>query len=309
MKKLLLLAATFAAMLSLLPGAARAVTGDFVEDFDHPFVGLVVFYDGDGEFLWRCSGSLLTPTVFLTAGHCTAPDADLGTPVTARVYFQQDAGVHYDPTTQIDPVTGYPEFCADATLGVTCATSDQLYNFDYTGRLPNTQDVGLLILDQPISLSEYGVLAEAGSLDQLATQRGLQDLTFTVSGYGLTYKNQPHNGKPNVSFRERLEALAHLVNLNSAINAGFNLQTGGNGQGQGGTCNGDSGGPVFYGGFESNTIVAVTSFGLNALCRGTDFAYRTDQQAVIDWIIATVGPSEAQAIVCVTLSGTTTPCS
>ena len=308
MKKLLLLAAVFTASLALVPTSANAITGDFVEDFDHPYVGLVVFYDADGEFLWRCSGSLLTPTVFLTAGHCTAPDAD-GTPVTARVYFQQDAGVNLDPTTEIDPVTGYPESCAPGTLGVTCATSNQLYNFDYTGRLPNTQDVGLLILDQAITLPEYGVLAEAGSLDQLATQRGLQDLTFTVSGYGLTYKNQPQNGKANVSFRERLEALAHLVNLKSAINGGFNLQTGGNGQGQGGTCNGDSGGPVFYGGFDSNIIVGVTSFGLNALCRGTDFAYRTDQQEVIDWIIATVGPTEAAAIVCVTLSGTPAACS
>jgi hypothetical protein len=152
----------------------------------------------------------------------------------------------------------------------------------------------LVILDQPIFLSEYGVLAEAGSLDRLATQRGLQDLIFTVSGYGLSYKNQVQNGKPNVSFRERLMALSHLVNLNSAFNAGFNLQTAGNGKGQGGTCNGDSGGPVFYGGYDSNTIVAVTSFGLNALCRGTDYAFRTDQQVVIDWILATVKLSGTQ---------------
>ena len=289
MLKKLLLTPLLAAIVGLAAVApAAAITGDFVEDNTHPYVGLVVFYDADGEFLWRCTGSLLTPTVLLTAGHC----ADLaGGAVTARVYFQQDAGVHYDPVTEIDPVSGYPEYCAAGTLGVTCATSDQLYNFDYTGILPDTHDVGLVILDQPIFLSEYGVLPEAGSLDQLATQRGIQDLTFTVSGYGLTYKNQLQNGKPNVSFRERLMALAHLVNLNSAINAGFNLQTAGNGTGQGGTCNGDSGGPVFYGGYDSNTIVAVTSFGLNVLCRGTDFAYRTDTEDVIAWILETVAAS------------------
>jgi secreted trypsin-like serine protease len=293
MRKLSMLVAALVGTLAIAVAPAGAITGDFVEDTEHPFVGLVVFYDANGEFLWRCSGSLLTPTVFLTAGHCADT---VGGAVTARVYFQQDAGVNYDPTTEIDPVTGYPEYCADGTLGVTCATSDQLYNFDYPGslRLPNTHDVGLVILDQPISLSEYGVLAEAGSLDKLATQRGLQDLTFTVTGYGLTYKNQEHNGKPNVSFRERLMALSQLVNLNSAFNAGFNLQTVGNGKGQGGTCNGDSGGPVFYGGYTSNTIVAVTSFGLNALCRGTDYAFRTDQQAVIDWILATVAESGTQ---------------
>ena len=50
------------------------------------------------------------------------------------------------------------------------------------------------------------------------------------------------------------------------------MQTNGNGGDRGGTC---SGGPVFYGGYRSNTIVAVTSFGLNAYCKGTDFSYRT----------------------------------
>ena len=287
MHKLFALVAAFVGALAIAAAPVGAITGDFVEDNEHPFVGLVVFYDQDGEFLWRCTGSLLTPTVFLTAGHCADT---VGGAVTARVYFQQDAGVNYDPATEVDPVTGYPETCAGTTLGVTCATSDELYNFGFTGSLtlPNTHDIGL-VLDQAITLPEYGALAEAGSLDQLATQRGRQDLTFTVSGYGLTYKQQPHNGKANESYRERLMALSHLVNLNSAFNAGFNLQTSGNGTGQGGTCNGDSGGPVFYGGYTSNTIVAVTSFGLNSLCRGTDFAYRTDQQAVIDWILSIVG--------------------
>ena len=276
--------------LAAFAAPANAITGDFVEDNEHPFVGLVVFYDGEGEFVWRCTGSLLTPTVFLTAGHCADT---VGGAVTARVYFQQDAGVNYDPVTEVDPVSGYPEYCAAGTLGVTCATSDQLYNFDYPGslRLPDTHDVGLVILDQPIMLSEYGVLAEAGSLDQFATQRGRQDITFTASGYGLTYRENANNGKPNESYRERLMALSHLVNLNSTLNSGFNLQTVGNGKGEGGTCSGDSGGPVFYGGYESNIIVAVTSFGLNALCRGTDFAFRTDQQVVINWILKTVKDS------------------
>jgi secreted trypsin-like serine protease len=79
-------------------------------------------------------------------------------------------------------------------------------------------------------------------------------------------------------------ALATLVNLNSALNSGFNLQTQGNGSGKGGTCNGDSGGPVFLGGYESDLVVAVTSFGLNSLCRGVDFGYRIDQPDVLDWI-------------------------
>ncbi|MHA7179489.1 S1 family peptidase [Arthrobacter sp. MDB2-24] len=288
---------TFVLLLALCavvfgPAApASAITGNYVEDNEHPFVGLVVFYDESGEFTHRCSGSLLTPTVFLTAGHCT--DEDTGA-VTARVYFQQDAGVNYDPANELDPVSGYPEFCAEGTLGELCATSDELYDYgfeDFAG-FPNTHDVGIVILDQPIELEEYGALAVAGSLDHLATQRGRQDITFTASGYGLSYSSPVEV----VSFRERLMAQSKLTNLNSALTGGFNLQTTGNGQGRGGTCSGDSGGPVFYGGFESNVIVAVTSFGLNAYCRGTDFAYRTDQTEVIAWIKSVVGEDEFSQI-------------
>jgi trypsin len=265
-------------VLAIAVSPVAAITGNWVKDFEHPFVGLIVFYDENGEFIGRCSGSLLDPYNFLTAGHCVPGAA------TARIYFQQDAGTHFDPVTQIDPVTGYPEFCADGTLGIACATSDELYNYGFPQPLPNRQDVALVVLDQPISLPEYGQLPAAGFLDELATARGTQEVTFTVSGYGLTYKQEEHNGKPNVSFRERLMALSTLVNLRSAINDGFNVQTSGNGSGRGGTCNGDSGGPVFHGGYESNLIVAVTSFGANELCRGTDWAYRVDQADVLAWL-------------------------
>lgn len=260
---------------------ASAITGNYVEDFEHPYVGLVVFYDESGVFMHRCSGSLLTPTVFLTAGHCTAGAT------TARVYFQQDAGANFDPVTQIDPVTGYPETCARGTLGRLCATSNELYNFGFNdfADFPNTRDAGIVILDQRIRLSEYGSLATAGSLDRLATKRGQQNLTFTASGYGLTESNPVHV----TSFRERLMAESRLTNLNNALTSGYNLQTNGNGAGRGGTCSGDSGGPVFYGNFPSNTIVAVTSFGLNQWCRGVDFSFRTDTLAVINWIESVVG--------------------
>lgn len=87
-------------------------------------------------------------------------------------------------------------------------------------------------------------------------------------------------------------AQARLTNLRSLLTNGFNLQTNGNGNGRGGTCSGDSGGPVFYGDFDSNLIVAVTSFGLSPYCRGVDFSYRTDTAAVLAWIEGVVGPEE-----------------
>ena len=284
MRRLVVLLAVVLGMLATaLP--AGAITGNYVEDNEHPFVGLVTFYDANGEYSHRCSGSLLTPTVFLTAGHCT----DGAT--TARVYFQQDAGANFDPETEIDPVTGYPEYCAEGTLGVTCAESDELYNygFDEFAGFPNTKDVGLVILDQPIELPEYGALATPGSLDRLATQRGQQEVTFTISGYGLSRTNPVFVE----SYRERLMAKAKLVNLRSALAGGYNLQLSANpGGGRGGTCFGDSGGPVFYGGFSSNTIVGVNSFVLNGNCRGVAFAYRTDTRAVFNWIREIVGEEE-----------------
>jgi hypothetical protein len=295
MRKVVVLLTGLLVATAVAAPPAAAITGDYVEDFEHSFVGLAVFYDSDGEFVQRCSGSLLTSTVFLTAGHCT--DGATGA-VSARVYFQQDAGANYDPASGVDPVSGYPETCAAGTLGTLCATSGELYNYGFalSGGLPDTGDVGLVILDQEIAMPEYGVLAAAGTLDRLATRRGRQDLTFTASGYGLTEVSPVKV----TSFRERLMAQSRLTNLRSNLTDGFNLQTNGNGTGRGGTCSGDSGGPVFYGGFDSNLIVAVTSFGLNAYCRGVDFAFRTDQQAVLDWIRDTVGESAWADIVVVT---------
>ena len=284
MRRTALLALSALAAVTLLGGSAGSITGHYVEDFQHPFVGLVVFYDDEGAFSHRCSGSLLTPIVFLTAGHCTE-GVD-----SARVYFQQDAGANYDPATELDPVSGYPQTCAAGTEDV-CTTSSELYNYgfnDFVG-FPNTRDVGLVILDHPISLPEYGALASPGSLDRLANRLAKKDVTFTASGYGLSKTNPAFT----LSFRSRLMARSRLVNLTNALTSGFNLQTTANpGGGKGGTCFGDSGGPVFFGGFSSNTIVGVTSFGLSPTCRGVDFAYRTDRRAVLNWILDHVPASE-----------------
>ena len=162
MRKIGLLGTLALVVLAATP--AQAITGKFVDDFEHPFVGLAVFYDATGVFIGRCSGSLLSPSLFLTAGHCIEGAA------SARVYFQQGAGANFDPVTEIDPITGYPETC----LTQPCTTSSELINYGYPAGFPNTRDAALLILDEPIDLSEYGTLAAAGSLDGLATQRGRQ---------------------------------------------------------------------------------------------------------------------------------------
>jgi len=116
MRKLLVLLALATGMIATSVLPAGAITGGSVKDTEHPFVGLVVFYDEQGEYSHRCSGSLLTPTVFLTAGHCTTDF--FGPTATARVYFQQDAGANYDPQTGTDPVTGFPSTALLARLAL-----------------------------------------------------------------------------------------------------------------------------------------------------------------------------------------------
>lgn len=286
MRKFIASLAAVVALTAAIVAPAAAITGpNLVDDFEHPFVGLAVFYDEEGEFLHRCSGSLLSPTVFLTAGHCT----DGAT--TARVYFQQDAGANYDPATELDPVSGYPETCAGDTLGDVCATSDELYNmgFDDFAGFPNTQDAGIVVLDQAIELDEYGILPAIGTLDPLASRVGKQDRTVTVSGYGVTYTDA--SGQHTLSFRERKMGTSKITNIVGGNTGGFNVQSSGNGGGRSGTCGGDSGGPVFYPA-DTNVIVAVTSFGLNAWCRGQDFAFRVDTEAVQDWIESVLSDEE-----------------
>src|SRR5262249_22457625 len=229
----------------------------------------------NGNFLWRCSGSLLNPTTVLTAGHCT----DIGQGArSARVWFEQDVGSQLDPTLGFDPRTGYPLSCFDSSQ---CATSAAMYSYGFNNfaGFPNTHDLGIVILDHPIHVSNYASLAATGSLDELSTQRGLQNQTVTITGYGIS------DVKPaTVSFRERLMSMAQIINLHNSTTDGFNIQLTTNpGQGKGGTCFGDSGGPILYD--STNTVISVNSFVKNLQCAGTGFAFRTDTPDALAWIV------------------------
>jgi hypothetical protein len=271
-------------MASVFLGAtsAQAITGNFVPDFEHEYVGLVVFYDADGNPTHRCSGSLLTDTVFLTAGHCVTLDDEGTLATSARVYFEQD----------VDAVEGYP------TSGGVLST--ELYSYGYTGlgNLPQSRDVGVVILDQPVTtvypnVDEYASLAAAGTLDTYGT--GI-DASIDLSGYGVQNANKNHT----LAARERLQAETFIIGgRNPNLGSQYNVQLASNpGGGRGGTCFGDSGGPVLLGG--TDVIVAVNSFVLNPNCAGQGYGYRTDQQDVINFILGVAG-DEANEIEIVTV--------
>jgi hypothetical protein len=131
-----------------------------------------------------------------------------------------------------------------------------------------------------VTLNAYGALPEEGYLDRFASVRR-NTQRFTPVGYGLTRSlpNLSEGGDTRMQATAMLQSLKSL-GLPDGIVARF---TNNNGAAhQGGTCFGDSGGPVFDG--RTNIIVAVTSFGLGPNCTGTDGAYRIDQDDDLKFI-------------------------
>jgi len=240
---------------------ATAITDGVPDGNGHPYVGLMVAQDADGNPKWRCSGTLISSTLFLTAGHCTeAPAAHV------EIWFDADVESGF-------PANGYPN---TGVVGGTPYTHPQFdpaafYRFD----------LGVVVLDEPIVMATYGVLPGLNQLDTLKTQRGKQDVTFTAVGYGLQMAFPDAAAWKEHNVKVRMVAHPKLNQINTGFTGDGSLLLSNNSN-TGGTCFGDSGGPNFIG--TSNVVAGVTSFGINGNCAGTGGVYRVDRADDLTWL-------------------------
>jgi secreted trypsin-like serine protease len=231
----------------------------------HPAVVLVLV-EVDGEPNFRCSGTLLSATVVLTAGHCTA-DPDGEPKITAMRIFTES-----DVESGIGKTNNYPNAGPNSVEARSWHTHPQFTNEAFF-----LHDVGVIQLENKVKLaaSQYGKLP---SKDQLDVLQPSSSTLFTAVGYGVQRIN------PAFVEAERIRMFAepHLIQINTpGFTGDFSLLLSNNAA-TGGTCFGDSGGPNYLG--TSNVIAGVTSFALNGTCGGTGGVFRLDRKNVLDFV-------------------------
>lgn len=292
MRKTLLILGLTLLLLVASVGVGYAITYGEPDDGEHPYVGMMLFYDAAYDGWFSCTGSLLDKNTVLTAGHCTV---DVGTNLQdlGERRGGTDMWITFDEVVDLSGFPSRADYPDPAVLNpLRFEWLNSQRNFirgtawphpDYNdfAEYPATYDVGIIELSRPAKVKgPYAVLPEVGVLDQYATERGQDEVLFETAGYG-TQEVVPFFMAEDA----RWKATSMLVNLRSNNTDGYNVHTSNNPSevhGKGGSCFGDSGGPVMFN--DTNVVVGIVSFGMNYNCKGADFAYRVDIQDTQDFI-------------------------
>jgi hypothetical protein len=237
-----------AALLLAVP--VGAITFGYPDGDRHPNVGMMLVELPGGEKIGVCTGTLIAPSVFLTASHCLSwmPGEGIG---FDKVWVSFDSVVDASATLRHGTGVMHPE---------------------YGGPRSNSNDVAVILLDSPVTDIAPARLPTAGLLDEMKNARTLKSQRFVTVGYGLLRNDKTGGPHSLVDTNERHYAEQSYLSLQPYwIQLSMNPSTG-----SGGTCYGDSGGPHFIG--DSNVIAALTVTG-DYNCRATDVVYRMDTDA------------------------------
>jgi hypothetical protein len=248
----LVMALVIVTLLAVAP-AAEAITFGQPDGNNHPNVGAMIVQEPDGVKYLYCSGTLIAPTVFLTAAHCTAAAATYGA----------------DPHNVY--VTFDPVWDDTATLHRGTYKTNPNYGHD----AHDANDVAVILLDEPIYSIIPATLPPAGLLDEMKDAHELKGQEFVAVGYGQLRDDKTRGPHALDGYGERYFAEQTFQTLKPYwLQISMNPSTG-----NGGTCYGDSGGPHFLG----DMVVSLTVTG-DAWCRATDVTYRLDTDSARSYL-------------------------
>jgi V8-like Glu-specific endopeptidase len=235
-----LLPAAVAAIFAVAATPAAAITNGSPDGNRHPEVGALLAPQAFSDGTWEeCTGTLISPTVFLTAEHC---DEGLAKVKVTFDSVYTAPGTTYTGTWHGDP--GYNQTASDP------------------------QDIAVVVLDKAVNGITPARLPKANSLSNLS---GSQQ--FTSVGYGAQSVTSGAGGK---TFHYADVRYFGTGTLNSVTSTWLKI-SGNPAHGDANTCYGDSGGPNFLGAGSTETnIVAGTTITGDTPCRSTNVDYRMD---------------------------------
>ncbi|MFC0553758.1 trypsin-like serine protease [Planotetraspora thailandica] len=242
-----------AAVVAGLTTPAWAITNGSVDGAGHPEVGALLASEVHDDGTWaECTGTLISPTVFLTAAHCGSKRQ-----TTARITFS----AHYKSGDAV--YTG--RYVPDPRF----KTKEDLH------------DMAVVVFDKPIQGIVPAKLPTEGLLDQMKVNGGLEAGRFTPVGYGSLNPKLHRHGKPTFIYDDTRHVTSISFNKLSRYWLDLSLDTA---KADGSTCFGDSGGPNFLGGTDSHLLVATTISGDDDACKSTNFDYRLDTASAREFL-------------------------